>query len=206
MRNPDDRDWNPADPSYPVDPSQQATETSTLSASEEIAELRRQLQEKDEEARSNYDRFLRERAEMENFKRRLQREKTDAIRFACEPLIRDLLPVIDNLERALSHEDADVRSVRDGVRLVLESLENVLASHGVTAIDAVGQPFDPARHEALAQVRSDAHEPNQVVEQYHRGYLLHDRLLRPALVTVNGRTTRADGNAGDDVESGDPND
>ena len=154
---------------------------------DEVQVLREQLTEAQAEARENYERFLRERAELENFKRRMQREKADALRFATEPLIRELLPVVDNLERAVEHGTADGQSLLDGVRLVLRSLIDVLDRHGVKRIDAVGESFDPSRHEAMAQVESAEHEPNRVVEQHHRGYVLHDRLLRPALVTVTRR-------------------
>jgi len=154
---------------------------------EAVQELRRQLQEKEEEARANHDRFLRERAELENFKKRMQREKGEALRFASEPLIRELLPVVDNLERALEHSDENGESVREGVQLVLQSLREILERHGVKRIDAVGAPFNPAEHEAMAGIESDEHEPNRVVAQHHTGYRLHDRLLRPALVTVSRR-------------------
>jgi molecular chaperone GrpE len=156
-------------------------------APSESDQLRQQLQAKIEEAAKNYDLFLRERAELENFKRRMQREKADALRFAAEPLVRDLLPVVDNLERAIAHAGDNGQSVVEGVRLVLKSLLDILERHGVKRIDAVGERFDPARHEAMAQVESAEHEPNHVVDQHHSGYLLHDRLLRPALVTVSGR-------------------
>jgi molecular chaperone GrpE len=161
-----------------------------------IEQLKQQLADAQAEARANHDRFLRERAELENFKKRMQREKAEALRFASEPLIRELLPVVDNLERAVEHGGGNDQSVLDGVRLVLKSLLELLDRHGVKRIDAVGEPFDPARHEAMAQVASAEHAPNQVVAQHHSGYLLHDRLLRPALVTVSSRK----GN--DAVESG----
>lgn len=156
----------------------------------EIEALRTAVAAKDEEARANYDRFLRERAELDNFRRRMQREKAEALRFATEPLLRELLPVVDNLERALAQEAGNEPALREGVRLVLETLVQVLANHGVTRIDAVGEPFDPTRHEAMARVETDAYEPNRVVDQHHRGYLLHDRLLRPALVTVSAPAER----------------
>jgi molecular chaperone GrpE len=119
----------------------------------------------------------------------MQREKADALRFACEPLIRELLPVVDNLERALAHGDGNGKSVLEGVQLVLKSLLGILERHGVRRIEAVGEPFDPTRHEAMARVESAETEPNRVLEQHHTGYLLHERLLRPALVTVSSRKT-----------------
>jgi molecular chaperone GrpE len=162
----------------------------------EIEQLRRKLAEQEEEAHANYDRFLRERADLENFKKRMQREKAEALRFASEPLIRELIPVIDNLERAVECGDGNGKSVVEGVQLVLSSLMQVLERHGVKRVEALGQPFDPTHHQAFAQVESAEHEPNRVVEQHHTGYLLHDRLLRPALVTVSARKRD------DTVESG----
>ncbi len=171
--------------------SEEAAASSPLAAEHEIEELKQELQEAQEEARKHYDLFLRERAELENFKRRMQREKSEALRFASEPLIRELLPVIDNLHRAIAHAQGNGQSVIEGVRLVLNSLQEVLAHYGVTRIEATGKRFDPTVHEAMAQVESTEHEPNHVVEEHHSGYLLHDRLLRPALVTVSGRKSDA---------------
>ena len=96
---------------------------------------------------------------------------------------------MDNLERAVEHGAGNGQSVLDGVRLVLKSFTEVLDRHGVRRIEAVGEQFDPSRHQAMAQVESAEHEPNRVVEQHHSGYMLHDRLLRPALVTVSRRTS-----------------
>jgi molecular chaperone GrpE len=188
MSEEDPKDVAPAAsrPTVPERPS--GPDTAAPSSPEsELEQLRLKLEQAEEEARSHYDRFLRERAELENFKKRMQRERADALRFACEPLIRELLPVVDNLERALEHGTGNGESVLEGVRLVLKSLLDVLERHGVKRIEAVGQAFDPTRHEAMLQVESAEHEPNRVVAQHHTGYLLHDRLLRPALVTVSGR-------------------
>jgi len=150
-------------------------------------DLRRQVAEKTAEAAAHYDRFLRERAELENFKKRMQRDKADALRFACEPLMRELLPIIDNLERALEHGAQSGESLVEGVRLVHKGLLDALIRHGVERIEALGQPFDPARHEAVATAATAECEPNMVVAQHHTGYLLHERLLRPAMVTVSAR-------------------
>ncbi len=172
-----------------VEPTPEKDETA--SPQQVIEQLRLQLEDAQAEARANHDRFLRERADLENFKKRMQREKADALRFACEPLIRELLPVVDNLERAAEHGTGNGESILEGIKLVLKSFVEVLERHGVKRIDAVGEPFDPTHHQAMAQVESDDQEPNRVVEQHHRGYLLHDRLLRPALVTVSSRKNRA---------------
>ncbi len=139
------------------------------------------------EAERSHDRYLRERAELENVKKRLQRDKSEALRFANEALVRDLLPAIDNLERAVEHAEGGEagQALGEGVRLVLKSALAVLERHGVRRIEAIGQPFDPTLHEAIAQVPDPAREPNHVVQQFLPGYLLHERLLRPAQVSVS---------------------
>ena len=152
-----------------------------------VEQLRTELAERTEEAARSRDLYLRERAELENFKKRMQREKSEALRFAIEPLARDLLPVIDNLERAIEHAEAggNGRPLVEGVRLVLKSALEVLERHGVKRIDATEGPFDPGRHEAVMQVPDARREPNQVVEQFEPGYSLHDRLIRAARVSVS---------------------
>lgn len=152
----------------------------------ELAKLREQLEAKEKEANQYHDRYLRQVAELENFKRRINREKDDAIRFANEALVKDLLPIVDNLERAVAHAKGggNGRPLAEGVEMVLRGLFDMLAKHGVVQISAVGQPFDPGKHEAMAQVESATYQPNTVVEEYHKGYLLRDRLLRPSLVSV----------------------
>ncbi len=131
------------------------------------------------------DRVLRDQAELENFKKRAVRDKTEALRYANEGLLRALLPVMDNLQRAIDHarSSREVEPIIEGVELVLRSFGDVLERHDVKVVDAHGTPFDPSRHEAIGHVQST--EPaNTVVAQHQRGYTLHDRLLRPALVTV----------------------
>jgi molecular chaperone GrpE len=153
---------------------------------EEIASLREQLEVKEREASENLNRYLRERAELENFKKRTQREREDAIRYANEGLIRDLVPIIDNLERAVAHAKTGVDGspLIEGVDMVLKGLVDVFTRHGVVQVTAVGEVFDPTKHEAMAQVESDQHKANTVVEEFNKGYLYRDRLLRPALVSV----------------------
>ena len=154
-----------------------------------VERLSRELDEKTAEATRNWDLYLRERAEADNFKKRMQREKSDALRFAIEPLAKDLLPVIDNLERAVEHAAAggNGQPLIEGVQLVLKDALDALERHGVVRVDAAGRTFDPSRHEAVVQVRDAGRPPNQVVEQFVPGYTLHDRLLRPARVSVSAK-------------------
>jgi len=177
----------------------------SASPDSEVKRLRQELEAKSEEAKNNYDRFVRQAAELENFKKRAAREKEDAVRFANESLVKDLLPVIDNLERAVAHAQGggNGKPLVEGVEMVLKGLLDVLGKHGVAQISAVGQPFDPGKHEAMAQVETEEHAPNTVIEEHHKGYMLKDRLLRPALVTVAMLLkTREKKNAGSKVENG----
>jgi molecular chaperone GrpE len=135
------------------------------------------------------DLYLRERAEMENYKKRVQRDHTEAVRYAASHLTRDLAGVLDNLERAINHAagGGDAEPLVQGVRLVLRDALDVLARHGITRIEAAGEAFDPNRHEAIATVEAPEHAPNQVVEQFQPGYALHGRVVRPAKVSVSAK-------------------
>jgi len=168
-------------------PPGEITAAAKADSSDELARLREELAAKTQEAKENYDRYVRQIAETENFKKRNVRERDDAIRFANEILIKDLLPVIDNLERAITHaaNGKNGKPLVEGVEMVLKGFLDVLNKYGVSPIVAVGQPFDPSKHEAIAQVSSHDHEPNTVVEELHKGYMFRDRLLRAALVSVS---------------------
>ncbi|MCK5540553.1 MAG: nucleotide exchange factor GrpE [Deltaproteobacteria bacterium] len=130
------------------------------------------------------EQMLRVRAEAENFRKRMQREKDEFARFAREGFVRDLLPVKDNLERALIHAGDDPMTIVDGVKLTLEQFDSIFKAMGVECFESLGTPFDPALHQAMSQVESDEHKPNTVVDELQRGYQLNGRLLRPAMVTV----------------------
>lgn len=134
------------------------------------------------------DKLLRVMADFENYRRRVDRDKQDIIRYANEDLIRELLGGIDHLEQALSHiqqsDSAEARSLALGVELVAKQLTGALEKFGLKPIDAVGQPFDPKLHEALQMVDAEDAAPGTVVAQHRRGYMLNDRLLRAALVDV----------------------
>lgn len=187
-----------------LDPSVSDAQSTALDQAAELAKLRENLQAKEKEANENYDRYVRQVAESENFRKRANRERDEAIRFANEALVKDLLPVIDNLERAVAHakDGGNGKPLVEGVEMVLRGFFDTLAKHGVVPIAAVGQRFDPEKHEAMAQIESGTCEPDTVVEEYHKGYLLRDRLLRPALVSV-AKTPKSQGkkNTGGEVEN-----
>ena len=156
------------------------------SSPSELEKLRQDLTAKELEAKNNYDLFLRQSADLENFKKRVAREKEEAFKYGNEALVKDLLPMLDNLERALEHAElgGDGKPLLEGVELVLKGFLEILEKHGVTQISAKGETFDPQKHEAFAQVESKDHEPNTVVQELHKGYFLRDRLLRTSLVSV----------------------
>lgn len=158
-------------------------------------ELKAQLQAKEKEAAENFDRLLRTQAEFENYKKRVEREKADTIRFCNENLIRDLLPIVDNLEMALKHGEHSVpnnsKSLIEGVEMVLNHFMKSLEKFGVTSFSSVGEKFDPNRHEAMMQVESGEHKTNSVISEFQKGYFLNDRLLRPAKVTVNSSRVKS---------------
>ena len=131
------------------------------------------------------ERYLRLAADFENFRRRKSQELADRSRYASEDAARAMLPVLDNLRRALDHAQvADGADLVSGLQLVVREFEAALATLGVTAIDAVGAPFDPAVHEALGGEEADGVDVDTVSDELQRGYRLHDRVLRPALVRV----------------------
>ena len=144
------------------------------------------IQEKEKIATENYDKYLRALADLENYKKRAAKEKLDTIKYGNETLIKDLLPLIDGIDRALecAEKSADFEAFREGLRMLQDQLCCCLQKHGVEPIEASGQSFDPNIHEALMQVESAEHEANQVVTQLEKGYLLNGRLIRPAKVCI----------------------
>jgi molecular chaperone GrpE len=134
--------------------------------------------------KETHERLLRTAAEFDNFKKRATKEKEDAQKFGTERLLKDFLPVMDNLERALDHaEQSNLAQVVEGVKLVQKLFESTLARHGVIGFSAVGKAFDPTVHEALMNQESDA-PVGTVVSEMAKGYKLHERLVRPAAVVV----------------------
>lgn len=151
------------------------------------ASLHEQLEAAQSERDANYDRFLRSQAEFDNYRKRAQREAEEDRRFAVAPIVRDLLPVLDNLRRGVdaARPVAEAANLVQGIDLVLQQVEQTLAKYGVTPIVAVGEAFDPHQHEALTQMPSADHPPMTVLQELERGYKLHDRVVRPSKVIVS---------------------
>ena len=146
------------------------------------------------ELSESQERVLRTVADAENFKKRLQREKEEQTRYANESFMRELLPVVDNLERALEHSEvgADQGGLVEGLNMTLKGFLDALTRFGCTRVEAAGKPFDPNFHEAVSQEESADHEPNTVLRELQKGYMLKERLLRPAMVLVSKRPSQQD--------------
>lgn len=151
-----------------------------------LTEAQQQLAAAQVEAAKNWDLFLRERAELENFRKRTQRDKEEFRIFNRKELLLEVLPVLDNLERALAHasQNGETQGLLEGVTMTVTQFRKVIEDYGARPIDAVGTPFDANLHQAMAQVETKEQPPGTVVSEFQKGYLLQDRLLRPALVVV----------------------
>ena len=139
--------------------------------------------------RERSDKYLRSVAELENIRRRLEREKTDALKFGGEPVIRELLPVLDGLDKAFAGAtakatDQGTAAFLEGFAMVRKQMMDMLGRQGLEEIKAIGAPFDPHMHQAIQRVESPDITVETVQEEYAKGYLLHGRLLRPAIVSV----------------------
>ncbi|MCE5212901.1 MAG: nucleotide exchange factor GrpE [Deltaproteobacteria bacterium] len=156
----------------------------------ELEDLKKKLEEKEKEAAVNYDKYLRAIADLDNYKKRALRDKADAIKFGNEDIIKDILPFMDSLDRALEHDTGDIQTFKEGIALIQDQLLCCLKKHGVERIEAAGQDFDPNFHEALMQMESNQHEDNKVVSEMEKGYLLNGRLLRPSRVCVCKKTKK----------------
>ena len=181
MENTDSR---PADP-RPADAAGVAQPQPGDENVDELENLSRQLGEAEAKLAEMRETVLRERAELDNQRKRLQRDLDQARRFANEKLLGELLPVVDNLERGLATEGGDVAALRDGIGLTLRELARVIDANGLKAVGTVGDVFDPEHHQAMAMVDAAGQPSGRIVAVMQKGYVLNERLLRPALVSVS---------------------
>src|SRR6056297_2531193 len=167
--------------------SQEGEQVSTEAT---IEQLKSELEQVRQESADEHDRLLRLSAEFENYKKRMDRQADEFKKYANESLLKELLTVVDNLERAISSTDQDRGAnneacVIEGVEMTLNEILKVLKRFNVTPIEAKGKPFDPVYHEAMMQEETDEYPENTVINEFQKGYMLHDRLLRPAMVVVS---------------------
>jgi len=170
----------------PVVPEEQTDPQAVPALPSDPAELQKQLLEKTKEAEENYARLVRLAADMENIKKRQEKERADLLLFSNENLIKELLPVVDNLERALDHgRQAEApEALLEGIDLVYQGFLKALARFGVTPLESVGQQFDPSFHNAVMQEETAEFPDCTVIKELQKGYLMNQRLLRPAMVVV----------------------
>jgi len=152
-----------------------------------IRELEAELEQKVKEIKQNYEQAMLIKKQFDDYKARVMKERADWFNYGHEPIIKELLTVVDNLERAIAHANRpeDFDSLKQGVELTYKQFLQVLEKFGVKQIKALGEPFDPNYHEAMATKESKDHPPGTVIEEHIKGYMLKDRLLRPSMVTTS---------------------
>ncbi|MBI2340460.1 MAG: nucleotide exchange factor GrpE [Deltaproteobacteria bacterium] len=197
--------YPPSEEAKPIEAPQKLPEADRSLLDEEIRVLEAKLKEAEDQLKGEKDKYLRLLAEFENFRKRMEREKEESTRFANEKILQEIFPAIDHLEMSIAHAteassdknantegaktvEGTAKAILEGVGLVLKQLEKSLEKFGLKKIGVEGEIFDPHRHEAIGQVESKEHKPGRVVQVHRSGFTLHDRLIRPALVTVSAET------------------
>lgn len=160
------------------------TDHKTAGKVEELASLQSQLDEQKARAEDYYHRLARVQADYENFRRRTRQEKEDFYQYASEQLIVKLLPVLDNFDRALAAEGQSIEDFKAGVDLIYRQLLDILKAEGLAPVPALGEQFDPAKHEAVLRAESEEHPDNTIIEELQRGYYLKEKVIRAAMVKI----------------------
>lgn len=168
-------------------PSEEAQpEESQLESPEKNADsLEAQLEDAQKKASENWDQYMRAKAEMDNLRRRNIKDVENAHKYGTEKLVTELLPVLDSMAMGLSAEDASAESLREGMKLTMNMLENMMEKVGIEEIDPLNEKFDPEKHQAMTMQPNAEVEPNTVIAVMQKGYLLNERLIRPAMVMVS---------------------
>jgi len=163
------------------------TNNNDMSAPEKLLMLQAELAKAKAKAEEHYDHLLRLQADFDNYRKRSQKEKTELIKYASERIVEELLPVLDNFERAASAAkvNPDFVAFSKGMDMIYRQLQTALYKEGLKAMEAIGQPFDPNLHEAVLRVTSEEHPENTVVEELQKGYYLKEKVLRPCMVKVS---------------------
>jgi len=187
--SPEDATYNAAEDHVAADEQAGNPEAANQEAEQAVSaeELLRHVQELQAQLDESQQRLLRTQADFDNFRRRTRQEKEEFTKYASQKLIEQLLPVVDNFERAMSasHENKDFEALFKGIEMISRQLEQVLAAEGLSVMQTVGQPFDPELHQAVMREESTEHEEGIVTEELQKGYMLKDKVLRPAMVKVS---------------------
>ena len=179
-----------------VSASLEASEEGYDSVDEEtaVSDMEPTIEERAADAESKYkemqDRYLRLNAEFDNYKKRMMRENSDRLKYFNMELIKELLPSVDNLERAISHagdENSDLENMIEGLQMVYKGMQEAFGKFGVSEIESIGKEFDPNCHQAVGMIESQEVPENHVAEECLKGYYLHDRIIRPTMVRVSGK-------------------
>ena len=160
----------------------------------EVSDREPTVEERAADAESKYkemqDRYLRLNAEFDNYKKRMMRENSDRLKYFNMELIKELLPSVDNLERAISHagdDNSDLENMIEGLQMVYKGMQEAFGKFGVSEIESIGKEFDPNCHQAVGMIESQEVPENHVAEECLKGYYLHDRIIRPTMVRVSGK-------------------
>jgi len=168
-----------------------------------LKEMEEKLESMGQEVKENYDRFLRVSAEFENYKKRAAREMNDFWKFANESFVKAMLPVVDNLDRAIESSSNDKQadtSMLEGVDMILKEILKIFEQFNVKPFESLGKTFDPSLHQAVMQEETEVYPENSVVNELQKGYMMHDRLLRPAMVVVAKTKTKSENQKNIDKE------
>ncbi len=166
-------------------------------AGDPLKGIQAELETAKQEAKETHDRFLRVSAEFENYKKRSAREMDDFRKYSNQSLIKEMLAVVDNLERALNSSNGNSsidKCMADGVNLTLKEILKVFEKFNVKPIESIGQPFDPTFHQAMMQEETDDYPENTVITELQKGYMIHERLLRPSMVVVAASKVKTEDN------------
>lgn len=181
----------PLDDIDDINETNEVTEETFAEEAEEVEVIEEPLdpmEQKDNELRELREEMLRLRAETDNFRKRLSKEKDDSVRYANEKVFKDLVPIYDNLKRALEAPDINVQSLKEGVDMIGNQFLSFLNKHHVKPIEALGETFDPNLHEVLSQVESDKHDEDTIIDEFGKGYYIHDRVLIPSKVVTSRKS------------------
>ena len=179
--------------------SMEGSETEGAGATEAVPALS-ELEQARREAEENHDRYLRAAAELSNFRKRTVKMRAETRGDTLRDVLLQIGPMLDNFRRALGQEADDIVAFRQGIQIIFKQFNEILSGYGLVEIDTEGKPFDPNLHEAIVQVPSDEHPPGIVIQEMEKGYMLNDRVLRPARVIVSAAK------ANDDTIEPDPDD
>lgn len=163
------------------------SEPEDSSEAEALADLRAEYEAYKAESEKQHDQMLRTIAEFDNSRKRTEREKEESLKYALESFVKELIPTIDSIERAIqsTKESEDFAALAEGVEMIYKGILSTFEKRGVVPIDAVNEPFDPMQHEAVMHVESEDVPENHVIEEWQKGYLLHNRVIRPSMVSVS---------------------